>query len=505
MISCREITEYENRNAGSIRNAERPAFHLTPPIGWMNDPNGFSRFNGKYHLFYQYHPFNTDWGEVSWGHAVSSDLLQWEQYPPAIAPDQSYDAGGCFSGTAIECKGRQMLMYTGFVPVPEDPDRRGVQVQCIAFGDGLRYEKYGGNPVITSEDLPEGGDPCEFRDPRLFQTEDGTFRAILPNRNLKLGAQMLQYLSDDGLRWNFDRVIASNRTPAGEDRLGWMWECPDYFRLDGRQVILASAMDVAPDTPGPDETMSYPGGKSCFCMIGEIKDNGDFREITHHPLDQGLDFYAAQSVLSPDGRRIIIGWMQDPDTSAQQKIGDLISGQMSLPRQLQLKGDRILQQPVDELARLRTDPVILKDELLSGRTSFEGIRGRCIDMEISLRPDGDEMYRKFGLRFAQGETENRPVYTEFTYEPESSAVRFDRSHSGGGRTEKAVRQVKVRDRGGRLTLRLVLDRFSAEIFINDGEQVLSNVICTDRSAEDITFYMSGTAMMDVAKYRIKEK
>ena len=104
MISSKSITEYEQNSAELSGPLNRPAFHLTPPIGWMNDPNGFSRFNGKYHLFYQYHPFNTDWGEVSWGHAVSSDLLRWEQYPPALAPDQVYDAGGCFSGTAIECK-----------------------------------------------------------------------------------------------------------------------------------------------------------------------------------------------------------------------------------------------------------------------------------------------------------------------------------------------------------------------------------------------------------------
>ena len=151
MISSKSIIEYERNSAELLRSSDRPAFHLSPPIGWMNDPNGFSWFGGSYHLFYQYYPFNTNWGAVSWGHAVSSDLLRWKQLPPALTPDQIYDEGGCFSGTAIERDGKQMLMYTGFVPGANDPKGRGVQMQCIAFGDGLTYEKYEGNPVITSE------------------------------------------------------------------------------------------------------------------------------------------------------------------------------------------------------------------------------------------------------------------------------------------------------------------------------------------------------------------
>ena len=512
MISSKSIIEYERNSAELLRSSDRPAFHLSPPIGWMNDPNGFSWFGGSYHLFYQYYPFNTNWGAVSWGHAVSSDLLRWEQLPPALTPDQIYDEGGCFSGTAIERDGKQMLMYTGFVPGADDPKGRGVQKQCIAFGDGLTYEKYEGNPVITSEDLPKGGDPYEFRDPKIYRAEDGTYRVLLPNRNREHGAQMLRYRSEDGLNWHFDQVIASNRDESGKDLLGWMWECPDWFRLDGHQVLIASAMDVeqglpaeSAGTPLPDGFLAYPGGKTSFCMIGEVTAEGDFRRNGHRPLDQGLDFYAAQTVGSPDGRRILIGWMQDPDTAEHRDIDFPINGQMSLPRELELTAGRLLQKPVRELEKLRTDPVILKEQRLEGARTFEGIRGRCIDMEIHLRPCGERSYREFTLRFAQGKPGGEEVYTRFTYEPEISAVTFDRSHAGAGRTKKTRRQVKVRERNGELTMRLVLDRLSAEVFINDGEQVLSNVIYTDRSAEDITFFIDGVAMVDIAKYRIKEK
>ena len=520
MISSKTITEYEHENAELIRSIDRPAFHLSPPVGWMNDPNGFNRYGESYHLFYQYYPFNASWGAVSWGHAISSDLLRWEHVPPALTPDQGYDEGGCFSGTAIERDGKQMLMYTGFVPVPEDPQRRGVQTQCIAFGDGLTYEKYEGNPVITSEDLPAGGDPYEFRDPKIYRAEDGTYRVLLPNRNWEHGTQLLRYRSEDGFSWSFDRVIVSNRDETGKDLLGWMWECPDWFPLGGQQMLIASAMDVAPGTPAgsfgtlagtpaggtePEAHLAYPGGKTSFCMIGETTEEGDFRISCHRPLDQGLDFYAAQTMEDADGRRILIGWMQDPDTAEHRGIDYPINGQMSLPRELELKDGRLTQRPIREFEKLRTEPVILRGQRLDSARTFEGIRGRCIDMEIHLRPAGENVYREFTLRFAQGQVNGEEVFTSFTYAPEDSMVTIDRSHSGAGHTKKTRRQVKVRDRGGELTMRLVLDRMSAEVFINDGEQVLSNVIYTDRSAEDITFFIDGVAMVDIAKYRIKEK
>ena len=512
MISSKTITEYEQKSAELIRSIDRPAFHLSPPVGWMNDPNGFSRYGDNYHLFYQYYPFNTSWGPVSWGHAVSSDMLRWEHVLPALTPDQGYDEGGCFSGTSIEREGKQMLMYTGFVPLEEGPGARGIQRQCIAFGDGLKYEKYEGNPVITSEDLPAGGDPCEFRDPKILRGEDGTYQVLLPNRNWEHGAQLLRYRSEDGLSWSFDRVILSNRRESGKDLLGWMWECPDWFQLGGQQVLIASAMDVAPDTPAEtegqaelDDFLAYPGGKTSFCMIGEMTEDEGFRMTCHRPLDQGLDFYAAQTTEAADGRRILLGWMQDPDTAEHRGIDYPINGQMSLPRELELVDGRLTQKPIRELEKLRTEPVILKGQRLEGARSFEGIRGRCIDMEIHLRPEGERLYREFTLRFAQGQAEGEEVFTRFTYEPEISAVTIDRSHSGTGHTKKTRRQVKVRDRGGELTMRLVLDRLSAEVFINDGEQVLSNVIYTDRSAEEITLFIDGVAMVDIAKYRIKEK
>ena len=473
----------KNQHLSKLNKDERPVFHLTPEKGWMNDPNGFSRYGERYHLFYQAYPDGTSWGPTRWGHVVSDDLIRWERLPDALLPDREYDIGGCFSGTALTCEdGRHMLMYTGCRPDPDDPQGRGFQVQCIAFGDETTYEKYDGNPVITGDMLPEGGNPYEFRDPKLWREADGSFRAVIANHNQKHGAQILLFRSSDGLHWEFESVLAD-----GEEKPGWMWECPDLFPLDGKYVLLAGMM----------------GEVDSICRIGTFSsDRKQFCEESWQSTEQGFDFYAGQTVSTADGRRVLIGWMQNPQTAERRGIDFPINGQMSIPRELRLQDGMLLQRPVRELSDYRTDEVVYRNVELGtqgeAETRLDGISGRTVDMEISITPS--DAYDFFRMRFAADEEH----YTEFTYEPAASVATLDRSHAGPGKTELTRVQTAVKDRGGRLDVRILLDRLSAEIFINDGEQVMSAVIYTDRHAEDITFYVKGTAMMDIAKYRIKE-
>lgn len=141
--TLREARKYEEASEKMIRKEERPDFHLSTRTGWMNDPNGFSYYKGQYHMFYQYYPYDTKWGAMHWGHAISKDLLHWEYLPAALAPDEAYDKDGCFSGSAIELPdGRQLLMYTGVVRTPQwNGGYCDIQNQCIAVGDGTDYEK----------------------------------------------------------------------------------------------------------------------------------------------------------------------------------------------------------------------------------------------------------------------------------------------------------------------------------------------------------------------------
>ena len=192
----------------TVPEEKRPGFHLTARIGWMNDPNGFSYYKDRFHLFFQYYPYSCTWGPMYWGHAVTDDLLHWQYRPVALAPDCNADRDGCFSGTAISLPdGRHMLLYTGvadeFLPSGK---KRGVQTQCIAFGDGESYKKYPANPVLTHEDIPDIYSRYDFRDPKIWRAEDGTFRSLIAACTItEQDGHLLLFSSPDGISWKFEK------------------------------------------------------------------------------------------------------------------------------------------------------------------------------------------------------------------------------------------------------------------------------------------------------------
>lgn len=234
--TLRDARRYEEAMAQNITDQERPEFHLSPRVGWMNDPNGFSYYKDKFHLYYQYYPYDSQWGPMHWGHVVSDDLLHWEYLPSAIAPDMPYDYVGCFSGSAIELPdGKQLFMYTGVrKEVQPGGGVRDIQTQCLATGDGMDYEKDPRNPILTVEDMPENSSPFDFRDPKMWKCEDGSYRCVTVNdRADGTGGRILLYRSEDGYDWKFESIMLSN-----DGRFGKMWECPDFFTLDGKDVVL---------------------------------------------------------------------------------------------------------------------------------------------------------------------------------------------------------------------------------------------------------------------------
>lgn len=292
-----EVRKYEEDAEKKIKREERPDFHLSARTGWMNDPNGFSFYGGKYHMFYQYHPFDSYWGPMHWGHAVSEDLLRWEYLPAALAPDACYDRDGCFSGSAAVLEdGRHLLMYTGVVKEEqEDGTVLEVQTQCIAAGDGVNYEKFPKNPVIGAGDLPEGGSRYDFRDPKIWKKEDGSYCCVIGNRPADGSGQILLFSSPDGFRWKYEKVLAKNK-----NRFGRMWECPDFFHLDGKWVLITSPQDMLPSG------FEYHNGNGTLCLIGDFdEETGTFTEDKDQSIDYGIDFYAPQTILTPDGRRIM--------------------------------------------------------------------------------------------------------------------------------------------------------------------------------------------------------
>ena len=487
----RDARKYEEAKEKQISGEPRPAFHLSTRVGWMNDPNGFSYYNGEYHLFYQYHPYNSHWGPMHWEHAVSSDLLHWRYLPAALAPDTDYDRDGCFSGSAVTLDdGRQLLMYTGVINETQpDGSHLGVQTQCIAVGDGIDYEKYPGNPVLDRKDLPENGSRFDFRDPRIWRTSDGTFRCVAGNCTPDKDGQILLFSSPDGLKWKFEKILLQNN-----GRFGKMWECPDFFELDGKQVLLISPQDMLP------QGFEYHNGNGTVCIIGSYDEETDtFHEELDQAIDYGIDFYAPQTVVAPDGRRIMIGWMQNWDTCNLHSPEKPWFGQMSIPRELSVRDGRLIQRPVRELEDFRQNRISYEHVVFNDIIRLEGIQGRRIDMELTLRPgDADEMYRKFAVRFAQ----NGTCHTALSFRPHESILKIDRKFSGSRRAIIHQRRSLVNSTDGQIKLRIILDNFSVEVFANDGEHAMSATIYTDPAADGILFYADGKVDMDVVKYDI---
>lgn len=485
---------YEKEEGGKIKEEQRPKLHLSPYIGWMNDPNGFSYHGGKYHLFYQYNPYSTAWDTMHWGHAVSTDMIHWEYLPAALAPDKDYDSYGCFSGSALELPdGRHLLMYTG-VRKENSDDEKDVQTQCIAVGDGLNYEKYQNNPVLDEKDLPKGKSRHDFRDPKIWKDGDGSYKCVAGGCDSEGKGAILLYKSKDGFSWEFESVLIEN-----DGSFGMMWECPDFFTLDGKQVLLTSPQDMLP------QGFEYHNGNGTLCLIGSYdKGKKKFTYEHNQSIDYGIDFYAAQTLLTPDGRRVMIGWMQNwdtcPFTDDRKKMPWF--GQMSIPRELKIKNGRLYQTPIRELDRLRTNKTEYKSVEVNGDLILEGIKGRVVDMELSVRPkDINNIYHKFAVRFAQ----NEKFRTSLSFRPKESVLKIDRKFSGSRRAYIHQRRCLVPNKNGEIKLRIILDRFSAEVFINDGEQVMSATIFTDISADGISFFSQGEVVMDITKYEITEE
>ena len=486
--TLQKAREYEEKYAQFITEEERPVFHVTPRVGWMNDPNGFSVYKGLYHIFYQYHPYSTEWGPMHWGHAVSADLLHWQYLPAAIAPDMPYDQDGCFSGSAIELDdGRQLLVYTGVKRERgEDGLVHSLQTQCLAVGDGLNYVKYEGNPVLTGADVPEGFSIHDFRDPKIFRHPDGTYGMVVGNRTDDGSGAILLYHSEDAFHWHFESIL-----DRSYNEFGRMWECPDIFRLEDTDVIVTSPQDMCA------LGLEFHSGNCTMALLGSVE-NGKFIRDNVQAIDYGLDFYAPQTLEASDGRRIMIGWMQNWDTTGGCPENAKWFGQMSVPRTLSLRNGRLIQMPIRELDAMHGRRVSYKNLHVHEEESLTGVYGRTVDITITAKPADDKGFEMFRVKFAKGNQH----YCALTYRTSTSTLRLSRTHAGFNRDFVHERKCLVPNRDGEIKLRLILDRFSAEVFVNDGEQALSMTFYTPRSADGISFECDGHALVSVDKYDI---
>ena len=482
------LEKARNYEAGKLAGtdpATRPLFHIAAPAGWINDPNGFSVYDGRIHLFYQYNPYAREWGPMHWGHSVSTDMIHWEQLPAALAPDQEYDKIGCFSGSAIEADGKHVLVYTGVTKVKlEDQSEQERQNQCIAFGDGKDYVKYEKNPVVTGNMLPENCSRIDFRDPKIWKENDTYYLIVGSKDNQQIG-QVVLCSSKDLKEWKFETILASNET----GKIGTMWECPDFFPLGNKRVLICSPQNMKA------EKYEFHNGHNSVYFAGDYdSETHRFVKKEPHPLDYGMDFYAPQTTELPDGRRIMIAWMKSWDACVIPDSQDW-QGMMTLPRELELKDGRIWQKPVREIETYHKNFCKYEKAEIAGETTLAGVEGRTIDLTVTLE-NGD--FTTFSMKLAA----NDEYETNFTYYKECGMLEIDRTYCGVTKDIVCVRKIKISDPDGLKTMRFILDRQSIELFINDGQQVATTAICTPQEAKGISFFSDRKMWINVEKYDI---
>ena len=421
---------------------------------------------------------------MHWGHCTSCDFIKWEDLPEALAPDESFDKNGCFSGSALETDEGHALVYTGVIEKDENGKKSVFQNQCLAFGNGENYIKYDGNPVIDGNQLPESFSREDFRDPKIW-FDDGSYYLVAGNRKGDGLGQVVLFRSPDLKSWQYVTVLAEN-----DGTYGTMWECPDFFELGDQHVLIVSPQDMRA------VGNKYYNGNHVLYFLGQYnKTNCQFDYSEGVMLDFGADFYAAQTLLTNDGRRIMIAWMQSWDINikpAEQRW----NGMMTVPRELSLINGHLYQRPVRELENYLVNPIHYQNTEISGEVSLPGIKGRVLDLSVEVL-SGD--FKKLSVHIAHNEE-----YTScFTYNKEEQTVEFDRTYSGMIRDAVSQRKMKLDNPQSTLKLRLILDKYSAELFVNDGYQTFSATFYTPLEADEIVFKCDGKAILNIEKSDIR--
>ncbi|GGN92400.1 glycoside hydrolase family 32 protein [Saccharibacillus kuerlensis] len=450
----------------------RQSYHIQPHTGLLNDPNGFAYFNGEYHLFYQWFPLGTDHGMKYWYHVVSSDLAHWKDAGIGLEPGDSYDSHGAYSGSAIVKDDRLHLMYTGNT---RDSDWIRHPYQCLAIMDKDGTITKHEQAVIT--DIPAGYTD-HFRDPKVWQDGDSYLSVIGAQRSDLTGAAVL-YRSNDLINWTFEGELKTS-LPS----FGYMWECPDYFELDGTGVLLLCPQGLEPE--GDRFRNIYQSGY----LLGSPL-NTATREFNHGEfieLDRGFDFYAPQTTEGPDGTRLLVGWMGLPDLEYPTDDNGWAHC-LTLPRELSIRNGRLIQRPAAGLAGLRGEERSFSTLLNDETRRFEGAEGSSYELSFTI--EQFDSSGTFGIEFRTSESER----TVLSYEAGSGTVTLDRSNSGApaspayGTTRSCTLENET-DRKS-LEFRLFVDVSSVEIFVGDGEEVFTARIFPDPSSTGISFFANG--------------
>lgn len=490
----------------------RPGYHFSPIKNWMNDPNGMVYYNGEYHLFYQHNPTDKVWGPMYWGHAISKDLINWEHYPIAIYPDEN---GFAWSGSAVVD-----YLNTSGLGTKENPpmvalytselggDNQHVSA-AYSVDNGRTWTTLSQNPVLTMpNDLKaSSGGSGVFRDPKVFWHEQSNQWIFV----ITSGKRIDFYSSSNLLDWK--KVSEFSDPKAAEQGL---WECPDLFELpvydaNGNQTGSKWVLTVSIN-PTPT------GGTGMHYYVG------DFDGTTFNPgetteelkwADFGADFYAAvtwsNTVNQPeDGRRIWLGWMNNPAQYAGQIPTSTWRGSATIPRELSLvqkeEGIFLKQQPIEELTSLRdtANEVKIVNKKFTTENLLKDIHADMFEIEAEFNLN-ETTANELGFHVRKGETEA----TTISYNIAEGKLSVDRRQSG--KTDfhpgfPSIQQTNLSVKDGILNMKLLVDLSSVEVFAEEGTTVFTNQIFPSESSKNIELYAKDgeVTINSLSYYPLKE-
>jgi fructan beta-fructosidase len=465
-------------NNNYYKEKYRPLYHYTPKENWMNDPNGMVYFDGEYHLSYQHDNYDKVFSNMSWGHAISTDLVHWKEYPKAIVPDND-GLGMIFSGSAVvdknNCAGFGVNTLIAFYTSTEP-----MQQQCMAYSTdkGRSWTKYSGNPVLKNTGSRD------FRDPKVFW-HDGTKKWIMI---LAVGDKVEFYNSSDLKNWNYLSSFGSY-----EGSHGGVWECPEMFMLpvdgDKENMKWLLKVDLGDNAIG--------GGSGGQYFIGNFDGNKFTNENSKSTtlwIDYGADFYASQSwsgTAEAGGDYYWLGWMNN------WKYGQLIptkpwKGAMSIPRKIGLRsfadGVRLVQSPVSQLESLRYDSKKISNKVISpDKNILKGYSGENYEIVAEFELGTAE---EFGFKLRKSESEE----TTLAYDTKKKIISVNRANSGVVNFHEIFKRkfsAELKPVDNKIKMHIFIDSSSIEVFGNDGEVVMTNLIFPDPKSKGIELYSKG--------------
>jgi beta-fructofuranosidase len=465
---------YIKNHLHEVVGTYKPTFHFSPPIGWLNDPNGLSLFKGFYHLFYQYNPYDSIWGPMHWGHAISKDFIKWEHVDIARFPKNlSIDGGAAFSGSAIEKDGLLYLLYT--------EHWKNKQVQKLAYSqDGLTFYDVSKKPVITSKKIPNLKDYIkkDFRDPKIIK-KDNMFYALIGIKEVDLGGALVLFKSMDLMHWDFVNVAFRSLKSYGH-----MFECPDLLSFSNQDVLIVSPQYLK------SEGEQFTNVHSSLFVYGHMNfDQGVFSRHHVSEIDFGLDFYAPQTFVDDKNRIIMIAWMDMWERSyPTHELNHKWSGVMSFPRELKWMNNQVIQQPVAELMHYRTNHRH-KELKLKRELSFDDIKGNTLELIVHVKDIKPHTLFHIDLLSSLSE------YTRVSYAFDTSTFTFDRSNSEIPiknptqiELNSNIRTKKVDLIEGVIKIHIIIDVSSIELFLQDGLYTSSNRVFPKSDSQNIKFY-----------------